>query len=73
MKKACLGFIIAAGLTLPAFGQDVDPLVGTWKLNVEKSASTNPLQKSQTNTYAGDGQNFTLTVDSVDAKGKRTK
>jgi hypothetical protein len=24
----------------PAFGQGVDPLIGTWKLNVEKSAST---------------------------------
>jgi hypothetical protein len=27
-------------LPAPAFGQGVDPLVGTWKLNVEKSTST---------------------------------
>jgi hypothetical protein len=25
MKQACLGVVIAAGLTLPAFGQGIDP------------------------------------------------
>ena len=58
-------------MTLPAFGQGVDPLIGTWKLNLEKSTSTNPLQKSQTN--AGEGHNFTLTVDGVDAQGQAYK
>jgi hypothetical protein len=29
MKQIYLGAILAAGLTLPAFGQGVDPLIGT--------------------------------------------
>jgi hypothetical protein len=70
MKQLCVGIIVAIGLTLPAFGQGVDPLIGTWKLNLEKSTSTNPLQKSQTNTYAGEGQNFPLTLEGVDGQGQ---
>jgi hypothetical protein len=37
MKQSCLSIIVAIGLTLPAFGQGVDPMIGTWKMNVEKS------------------------------------
>jgi hypothetical protein len=73
MKRSCLGFIIAAGLTLPAFGQGVDPLVGSWKLNLEKSTFVGPLPKSQTLTWAGEGQNFTNTAEGVDAQGQPTK
>jgi hypothetical protein len=36
MKQFCLGIIVAIGLTLPAFGQGGDPVIGTWKLNLEK-------------------------------------
>jgi hypothetical protein len=36
MNQLCLGIIIAASLTLPAFGQGVDPMIGTWKFNVAK-------------------------------------
>jgi hypothetical protein len=35
MKRLCLGVVIAAGLTLPAFGQAQslrDQLVGAWEL-----------------------------------------
>jgi hypothetical protein len=60
-------------LTLPAFGQGVDPLIGTWKLNLEKSKSTEPLPKSQIATWAGEGQNFAVTVNGVDAKGQPFK
>ncbi len=28
MKQFCLGIIVAVGLTLPAFGQGVDRLIG---------------------------------------------
>jgi hypothetical protein len=28
MKQSCLSIIIAVGMTLPAFGQGVDPLIG---------------------------------------------
>jgi hypothetical protein len=47
-------------LTLPAFGQGVDPLIGTWKMNLEKSTSTLPLSKSMTLTISGEGQTRTL-------------
>jgi hypothetical protein len=58
-------------LTLPAFGQGVDPLVGTWKLNLEKSTSTpGPLPKSQTLTFTRDGQNMVNNGEGVDAQGQ---
>jgi hypothetical protein len=40
MKQSCLGIIVAIGLTLAAFGQGVDPLIGSWKLNLENSAQS---------------------------------
>jgi hypothetical protein len=74
MKQLALGIIVAIGLTLPAFGQGVDPLVGTWKLNVEKSTYVGPpAPKSQTNTFTGEGQNFIDTVEGVTAQGQAYK
>lgn len=54
MKQLCLGVIVAIGLTLPALGRErpvinllgIDPLIGTWKLNLEKSTVNFPLQKA---------------------------
>jgi hypothetical protein len=44
-------------LTLSAFGQGVDPLIGTWKLNLEKSTFTGIAPpKTMTATWAGEGQ-----------------
>jgi hypothetical protein len=55
-------------------GQGVDPLIGTWKLNVEKStSSTGSVPKSLTTTYVGEGQNFSNTVEGVNAQGKPFK
>jgi hypothetical protein len=68
MKQFGLGIIVAIALTLPASSQGVDPLIGTWKLNVEKS--TGPVPKSLTTTYVGEGQNFANTVEGVDAQGQ---
>jgi hypothetical protein len=74
MKQSCLSIIVASGLTLPAFGQGVDPLIGTWKLNVEKSmGSTGSVPKSLTSTVAGEGQNLTNTGEGVDAQGQAFK
>jgi hypothetical protein len=73
MKQLWLGIVIAIGLTLPAFGQGVDPLVGTWKLNLEKSTSTAPLFKSLTLTWSGEGQNFIDTSEGIDAQGQEFK
>jgi hypothetical protein len=73
MKQLCLGIIVAIGLTLPAFGQGVDPLVGSWKLNHEKSTATGPLNRSQTLTFTGEGQNFINTAEGVNAQGQAFK
>jgi hypothetical protein len=73
MKQFCLGIIVAIGLTLPAFGQGVDPLIGTWKMNVEKSTFVGtPPVKRLIQTYSGEGQNFIDTVEVLDAQGQPT-
>ena len=71
MKRLCLGVGVAISLSLPAFGQGVDPLVGSWKLNVEKSTGLVP--KSMTSTWVGEGQNFTNTSEGVDDQGQPFK
>jgi hypothetical protein len=76
MKRFCLGVVIAAGLTLPAFGQGVDPILGTWKVNLEKSTYNGTFfegMKSSIHTYTGEGQNFTNTIEMVDAQGQTSK
>jgi hypothetical protein len=75
MKQFCLGAVVAAGLTLPAFGQGVDPPIGTWKLNLEKSTFTGAVAppKSATATWAGEGQNLIDTNEGVDAQGQPFK
>jgi hypothetical protein len=73
MGKLCLGIIVAIGLTLPAFGQDADPLIGKWKLNVEKSTTTGQFAKLTVNTYARDGQNIINTIEGIDAQDKPFK
>ena len=61
-------------LTLPAFGQGAGPLVGTWKINLEKSTwSGPPAVKSQTITFTGEGQNFINTAEGVGAYGQPFK
>jgi hypothetical protein len=61
-------------LMLPAFGQGVDPLIGTWKLNLEKSTFTGRVSpKSRTATWAVDGENLAVTIEGVEAKGQSLK
>jgi hypothetical protein len=60
-------------LTLPAFGQGVDPLLGTWKFNPEKSTSTFTPAKSVVNTYATDGDHIVNTIEGIDAQDKPYK
>ena len=71
--KSTIFALAFLSLTLPAFGQGVDPLVGTWKQNLEKSTSTLPLAKSLTLTWSGEGQNFIDTAEGVDAQGQPFK
>jgi hypothetical protein len=73
MKRLCLGVVVAAGLTLPAFGQGVDPLIGTWKLNLEQSTSTGPLPKSMIATYSAAEGGLIGINDAVGANGQAFK
>jgi hypothetical protein len=50
------------------------PLVGTWKLNLEKSKfNPGPPQKSQTVIFEAVGQGLRATVDIMDAQGTPRK
>ena len=61
-------------LTLQAFGQGVDPLIGTWKFNFEKSTQVGgPQLKTAIQTWAGEGQNFTNTAEGVNDQGQTVK
>jgi hypothetical protein len=67
MKRLGLGIIVAIGFTLPAFGQGVDPLIGTWKLNYEKSTRSG--FRSLTLTFtAAEGRNLSAVADGVDSQ-----
>ena len=63
-----VGVAIAA---LPQLGlAQSSPLIGTWKLNLEKSKFVgSPLPRSQTLTYQQDGQNIRNTSQGIDAQG----
>ena len=61
-------------LAIAAFHQvsfaQSSPLIGTWKLNVEKSKfSPGPPPRSGTLTYTQDGQNIKNTTQGIDAQG----
>jgi hypothetical protein len=61
------GLAIAA---LPQFGfAQSSPLIGTWKLNVQKSNTPGPPPRSVTMTYQQDGQNIKNTLQGTDAQG----
>jgi hypothetical protein len=53
---------------LPAFGQGADPLIGTWKLNVEKSTATFPITGGASFTVVKDGDNMVSTVQGAAGK-----
>ena len=73
MRRIILACALAGILGVPASAQGVDPVIGTWKLNLEKSTSTAPLSKSLTLTWSGEGQNFIDTAEGVDAQGQPFK
>jgi hypothetical protein len=61
-------------LTLPAFGQGVDPLIGTWKMNPAKSMAVGfELDKSSIITYTRDGQNIINNYEVINAKNQLLK
>jgi hypothetical protein len=58
------------GLTLPAFGQDVDPMIGAWKLLDKSMFIGTPASKSETLIIAGEGQNRTNVLEAIDSQGR---
>jgi hypothetical protein len=71
IKRLAIAAVIVAS---PAFGQGVDPLVGTWKLNLEKSTFIGtPAPKSETLIIAGEGQNRTNILEGIDSQGREGK
>jgi hypothetical protein len=69
MYRILMCAALAGVLAVPAFGQGVDPLIGLWKLNHEKSTSSYPLPTVQILTFAMEGQILTATAEGVDAQG----
>lgn len=68
IKRFAIAALIVAS---PTFGQGVDPLIGSWKLDVQKSTGSVP--KSMTSTWLGEEQNITLTSEGVNAQGQPFK
>ena len=64
------------GLAIAAFPQvgfaQSSSLIGTWKLNLDKSKLVGPPPRSATLTYTQDGQNIRSTAQGIDAQGNST-
>jgi hypothetical protein len=70
---ALLGLAVATALPQTGLAQS-NPLIGTWKLNLAKSKYIGaPPPRSQTLTFAGEGENLTNNVEAVDAQGQAIK
>src|ERR1700681_2443700 len=70
LSQALTGVLVVFALSpQPAFSQS-DPMLGTWRLNLEKSKfSPGPAPKGLTHTLQGDGENRRFTASSLDAEG----
>src|SRR4029434_9846877 len=68
--RGALSILFLVAIATFAAGQASDPVVGNWQLNVAKSKYTpGPGPKSETRTYAANGQ---ASAKGVDAAGKAT-
>jgi hypothetical protein len=64
--------LVACAFPQASFAQS-SPLIGTWKLNLEKSKLTpGTAPRSQTATFQQDGQNIKNTNQTIDAQGNAT-
>ena len=74
--KSAVVAIVALGLVSPLGAQKVDPHVGTWKQNFDKStltpAPTGPRPQSITRTYEMFGDGLKATLVTISADGTRT-
>src|SRR3984893_15100501 len=63
--------LLTIGSAVIAAGIDTDPVVGSWKLNLAKSAfGGGPALKSQMRTYSQSARGITLKMTTVSADGK---
>jgi hypothetical protein len=73
LSSAFLGALLTSSSAVIAAGSVADPAVGTWKLNLAKSAFAGiPAYKSQIRIYSRSGQDITLKMTTVSAEGKET-
>jgi hypothetical protein len=72
MVRMLLVVVAVLGLTcVVTYSQSADErLMGTWKLNVEKSKFTSPAPKSQTLTWKPSATGFDFTANTVNAQGQ---
>lgn len=56
-----------------AFGADPDPFIGTWKLNWDKSRSSDAKPKTAVRSYKKSGNGVRVSELWVDENGKRVK
>jgi hypothetical protein len=65
------GLVVLIFAAVASVWAETDPRIGTWKLDVSKSKSSNGmLPASETRTYAAEGSAIMSTSEGVDAKGK---
>jgi hypothetical protein len=73
IMRAVLVLISAACGVALAAAPASDPVMGTWKLNAQKSTfNAGPPIKSQTRTYSQVGQRISLVMKTTGADGKET-
>jgi hypothetical protein len=73
LQISALLVIVVAAAAVELVAQGVDPIVGTWELNVAKSKyNPGPAMKSETRTYVIAGQDVQATANGVDGNGKPT-
>jgi len=73
LTTVILGALLMIGNAVIAAGSDVDPVVGTWKLNLARSAFAGiPAYKNQIRTYSQSGEDVTLKMITVGEGGKET-
>jgi hypothetical protein len=73
-KLAMFSFFAIAAMMLPRIALAQSELVGTWKLNVEKSKfNPGPAPKSSVLTYEAAGQGLKVAVEGINAQGNPTK
>src|SRR5215207_10534384 len=62
---------VAGAQAPPPYVAARDPVVGTWRLNLQRSKYyPGPAPQSEIRTYAADGEFLKCTIQRVDAKGR---